>query len=79
MKSLDAQKAVEVHRSTCESMGLLDSCLALGNMHYVGHGGWLLQCMYIYTLCTNKLISKIIFLSGTHASVKNACVELLVT
>jgi cytochrome c oxidase assembly factor 7 len=38
MKSIDAQKAVEVHRSTCESMGLLDSCLALGNMHYVGHG-----------------------------------------
>ncbi|CAI8047082.1 Cytochrome c oxidase assembly factor 7 [Geodia barretti] len=38
MKSLDAQKAAEIHRSTCEGMGLLDSCLALGNMHYVGHG-----------------------------------------
>lgn len=38
MKSLDAQRAVEIHSSTCENMGLLDSCLALGNMHYVGHG-----------------------------------------
>ena len=38
MKSLDAQRAVEIHRTTCENMGLLDSCLALGNMHYVGQG-----------------------------------------
>ena len=38
MKSLDVQKALEIHRSTCESMGLLDSCLALGNMYYVGQG-----------------------------------------
>ena len=48
MKSLDAQKAAEIHRSTCEGMGgLLDSCLALGNMHYVGHG----QLVVLYTLC----------------------------
>jgi hypothetical protein len=45
MKSLDAQKAAEIHRSTCEGMGVLDSCLALGNMHYVGHG----QLMVLYT------------------------------
>lgn len=38
MKTLHPQKAVEIHRHTCESMGLLDSCLALGNMHYAGQG-----------------------------------------
>lgn len=56
MKSLDVKKTVEVHRSTCENMGLLDSCLALGNLYYVGQGE------NIYTLHTPYMIITLFFL-----------------